>query len=79
MSSMFKSFAHAQKHRISTICGEDNGLCQSPSFLGQEELGSGYEIDPSHINEQYAGNNMLILTICWEETMFYNDHVLLWW
>ena len=21
-----------------------NGLCQSPSFLGQEELGSGYEI-----------------------------------
>ena len=45
MSSMLKSFAHAQKHRISTICGEDNGLCQSPSFLGQEELGSRYEIE----------------------------------
>ena len=42
---MLKSFAHAQEHRISTVCGEDNGLCQSPSFLGQEELGSGYEID----------------------------------
>ena len=41
---MLKRFAHGQKHRISTICGEDNGLCQSPSLLGQEELGSGYEI-----------------------------------
>ena len=65
MSSVLKRFAHAQKHRISTVCGEDNGLCQSPSFLGPEELGSGYEIGYWPVNCFSQLSFRLIETLNW--------------
>ena len=55
MSPSGKTLPMRSNTRSPEFVGKTNGLCQSPSFLDQEEAGSGYEIEESPGKKKLAG------------------------